>query len=182
MPGGDPRTASIVRINAGARTGSAVYVRPDLVLTTAALVAGSAVVEIATADGTRVLGLVARTDQARNLALVQVARPGPPVAVYDGPAGRGRRFGRGDRTDRGRRRPGDARPIPRRRAVPGPTGATSVDLAKVDARAPPVQPDGLPWFLGDRVIAVGTGGPRRAGPELALGRTGERNSRLPLRR
>ncbi len=156
-PGADPRTASVVRVNAGARAGSGVYVRSDLVLTTAQLVDGSSVVDIATADGTRVLGLVARADQARNLALVQVARPGPPIAFYDGPPvqpGRaveaialaegagvvltpGRYHGTG--------------------AMPDPIGRASLDLARVDVRAPPVQPEGLPWFLGDRVVGVGTG-------------------------
>jgi hypothetical protein len=154
---GDSRTASVVRIIAGTRAGSAVYVRPDLVLTTAALVAGSAVVEIATADGARVLGLVARADQARNLALVQVARPGPPVAVYDGPrAEAGSPIeaialaeDAGVLVTPGHYRGGGA--------IPGAAGSISVGLAQVEVRAPPVRPEGLPWFLGDRVIAIGTG-------------------------
>jgi hypothetical protein len=151
-PGGDPRVASIVRIIAGTRDGSAVYVRPDLVLTTAALVAGSAVVEIATADGMRVLGLVARADQARNLALVQVAHPGPPAALYDGPPAPGGgqvegialTDGAGVLVTPGRYRAG--------------SGSAAADLAKIEVRAPPAQLEGLPWFLGDQVIAIGAGG------------------------
>ncbi len=154
--GGDPRTASVVRVNAGARAGSGVYVRSDLVLTTAQLVEGSSVVDIATADGARVLGLVARADRARNLALVQVARPGPPVALYDGPpvaAGR----------------PVEAIALAENAGAvltPGryrSAGATSVliggaaGLAQVDVGSPPVESEGLPWFLGDRVVGVGTG-------------------------
>jgi hypothetical protein len=156
-PGGDPRAASVLRVANGGRDGSGVYVRADLVLTTAQLVAGSSVVDVVAADGARVLGLVARTDQARNLALVQVARPGPPVAFYDGP------------------------PVPAGRAVeavalaegagvvltPGryrAAGTSPVALAQVDARPPPVPPEGLPWFLGDRVVGLGTGGAGEGAP------------------
>ena len=39
-PAGDPRSSSIVRLAAGARSGSGIYVRPDLVLTTAQMVDG----------------------------------------------------------------------------------------------------------------------------------------------
>ncbi len=134
-----------------------------MVLTTAELVAGSAVVEIATADGSRVLGLVARADEARNLALVQVSRPGPPVAVYDGPpvAAGGPVEGIALAEDAGVLvTPGHYRGAG---PLPGLTGASSVDLAQVDAQAPPVQLDGLPWFRGDQVIAVGTGGPVEQG-------------------
>jgi S1-C subfamily serine protease len=150
-PGGERRKASVVRVNAGTRAGSGVYIRSDLVLTTAKLVAGSAVVEIATADGTRVLGLVARADRARDLALVQVARPGPPVALYDGPA-----------LPSGR--PVEAIALAEDAGVvlmPGryrAAGSSSTDLVQVDMRTPPVQPEGLPWFLGDRLIGVGAGG------------------------
>jgi hypothetical protein len=166
MPGTDPRVASIVRVDAGARTGSAVYIRSDLVLTTAELVAGSVVVGVATADRTRVLGLVARTDQARNLALVQVARPGPPAAVYDGPPvesggpieGIALAEQAGVVVTPGRYRgPG---------AVPGATGPASAERAQVEVRAPPAQPEALPWFLGDRVIALGTSGPVGSGRSL----------------
>ena len=174
-PGGDPRIASIVRIIAGTRDGSAVYVRPDLVLTTAALVAGSAVVEIATADGMRVLGLVARADQARNLALVQVAHPGPPAALYDGPPAPGGgqvegialTEGAGVLVTPGRYRAG--------------SGSAAADVAKIEVRAPPAQLEGLPWFLGDQVIAIGAGG------GVGQGQGGVRavqasNSRFPVRR
>jgi hypothetical protein len=166
MPGADPRIASIVRVDAGARAGSAVYVRSDLVLTTAELVAGSVVVGVATADRTRVLGLVARADQARNLALVQVARPGPPVAVYDGPPvavggpieGIALAEQAGVVVTPGRYR-GPA-------ATPRVTGSASAERVQVEVQAPPVQPEALPWFLGDRVIALGTGGPVGSGRSL----------------
>jgi S1-C subfamily serine protease len=148
----------VVRINAGTRAGSGVYVRSDLVLTTARLVGGSAVVEVVTADGTRVLALVAQADRARDLALVQVARPGPPVRVYDGPAlqpgGPVEAIGLAE--DDGvvvlaghYRRTG---------AASSAGGSSSADRIELDVRATPVRPEGLPWFVGDRLIGLGTGG------------------------
>ncbi len=81
----DPRTKGVVQIAAGNRTGGGFYIRPDLVLTTAKLVADTSVVDVASADGVSVLGLVARVDPARDLALVQVSRSGSPLDLYDGP-------------------------------------------------------------------------------------------------
>jgi hypothetical protein len=166
IAGADPRVASIVRLDAGARSGSAVYVRSDLVLTTAALVAGSVVVEVTTADRTRVLGLVARADQARNLALVQVARPGPPVALADGPPVEGGGPVEGIALAEGAgvlMTPGRYRGPATAHAT---SGATSLGRAQVEVQAPPVQPDGLPWFRGDRMIAIGAGGPGGSGRSL----------------
>jgi Trypsin-like peptidase domain len=167
-PGADGRPASVVRLNAGTRAGSGVYVRADLVLTTAQLVDGSSVVDVATADGARVLGLVARADRARNLALIQVARPGPPAALYDGPPVQPGRpveaialtEGAGVVLTPGRYRDAGA--------ISGITGGASVDLAQIDVRSPPLQPEGLPWFLGDRVIGVGVGSPE-GGADRPLG-------------
>ncbi len=173
-PGGDPRTASVVRVHAGTRAGSGVYIRSDLVLTTAQLVDGSSVVDVATADGTRVLGLVARADQARDLALIQVARPGPPVALYDGPPVQpGRPLeaivlaeGAGVVLTPGRYRGSGM--------IAGVTGRAPVDLARIDVSSPPLQPEGLPWFLGDRVIGVGVGSPEdEAGASLSAVRARE---------
>ena len=147
---GDPRAAGVVHLAAGDRSGSGVYVRPDLVLTTAQLVGRTSVVDVVTRDGARVLGLVARTDPVHGLALVQVARPGPPVAFYDGPPlAPGLSVeaialaAAGDATvTPGRLR--DADP-----AVPG--------RAYIDAAAAPARAQATPWFLGDRVIALVAG-------------------------
>ncbi len=155
--GPDPRVASVVRVGAGARSGGGVYVRADLVLTTAQLVDRSSVVDIATADGARVLGLVARADPARNLALVQVAHPGPPVAFYEGPPlppgqpveAIALAEGAGVILIPGRYR--------NAHAGSGVAGPGSAQLAQVEVRAPPARPEGLPWFLGDRVVGVGSG-------------------------
>ena len=94
-----------------------------------------------------VLGLVARSDPLRNLALVQVGRPGPPVAFYDG-----------------RRRPPAVRS--RRVALAGRRTAASGHLGRYRARRPdlptslahmeaptlPDPPEAPPWFLGDGLI------------------------------
>jgi hypothetical protein len=148
---GDPRAAGVVHLAAGGRSGSGVYVRPDLVLTIAQLVDRTSVVDVVTRDGTRVLGLVARTDPIRGLALVQVARPGPPVAFYDGPP------------------PEPGRPVEAIALAAG--GAATVTpgrlrgadpafagRAYIDAPAAPAQAQATAWFLGDRVIALVTGG------------------------
>ena len=158
-PGPDPRAASVVRVGSGRRGGGGVYVRSDLVLTTARLVDGSSVVDVATADGTQVLGLVARADRARNLALVQVAHPGPPVAFYDGPPLQPGQpveaialaEGAGVVLTPGR--------YQNAHAVAGVAGPAPAGLAKVEVGVPPVRPEGLPWFLGDHVVGVGSGDP-----------------------
>jgi Trypsin-like peptidase domain len=148
---GDPRAAGVVQLAAGERSGGGVYVRPDLILTTAQLVDRTSVVDVVTSDGARVLGLVARTDPLRGLALVQVARPGPPVAFYDGPP----------------LAPG--RPLEAIALADGSGGATVMPgrllgtdpafagRAHIDAQAAPAQAQATPWFLGDRVIALVAG-------------------------
>jgi hypothetical protein len=147
---GDPRAAGVVHLTAGGRSGSGIYVRPDLVLTTAQLVERTSVVDVVTRDGARVLGLVARSDLIRGLALVQVARAGPPVTFYDGPP----------------LEPG--RPLEAIALAGG--GAATVTPARlreidpafgrayIDSPAAPVQAQATPWFLGDRVVALVAGG------------------------
>jgi Trypsin-like peptidase domain len=86
----DPRAASVVRIEAdrgAARVpGTGFYVRRDFVLTALDVVQGASVVDVTTADGATVPALVANIDSARNLALVQVPRPGPALTLYQGAA------------------------------------------------------------------------------------------------
>jgi hypothetical protein len=50
--------------------------------------------------------------------------------------------------------------------MPGATGSASAERAQVEVQAPPVQPEALPWFLGTRVIALGTSGPVGSGRSL----------------
>jgi hypothetical protein len=86
----DPRAVSVVRIEAGRGAdgvpGTGFYVRKDLVLTALDVVQGASVVDVTTADGATVPALVANIDRARNLALVQVPRPGSALTLYQGPA------------------------------------------------------------------------------------------------
>jgi hypothetical protein len=79
-----PPAASVVAIRAGGTAGHGFYVREDLVLTTYRLVGATSVVDVTTADGATVPALVAAVDAARDLALLQVPRPGPALALYEG--------------------------------------------------------------------------------------------------
>jgi Trypsin-like peptidase domain len=79
-----PPDASVVAIRAGSSAGNGFYVREDLVLTTHELVGAVSVVDVTTADGATVPALVAAVDPVRNLALLQVPRPGPVIALYRG--------------------------------------------------------------------------------------------------
>jgi S1-C subfamily serine protease len=164
---GEARAAGVVGILADAGAGSGVYVRDDLVLTTATLVARASVVEVVAADGAHVLGLVARTDRGRNLALVQVAKPGPPVALHDGPplaAGRPiealLQHGAGRTTLASGRYLGA-----------GPALAAFTGVVYIDAPALQDQPEATPWFLGDALVALGSGAAagREDGPLGAIG-------------
>jgi S1-C subfamily serine protease len=145
---GDPRAAGVVHLTAGGRSGSGIYVRPDLVLTTARLVERTSVVDVVTRDGARVLGLVARSDLIRGLALVQVARTGPPVTFYDGPP-----------LEPGR--PLEAIALAGGGATVTPARLRETDpafgRAYIDSPAAPVQAQATPWFLGDRVVALVAG-------------------------
>jgi len=82
----DRRAASVVAIHAGKAAGHGFYVREDLVLTTYQLVRATSVVDVTTADGATVPALVAAVDARRDLALLQVPRPGPAATLYDGTA------------------------------------------------------------------------------------------------
>ena len=140
----------MVRLAAGERSGSGVYVRPDLVLTTAQLVDRTSVVDVITRDGARVLGLVARSDLIRGLALVQVARPGPPVTFYDGtPLEPGRPVEAITLAGAG-----TATVTPGRLRGADPVFA---GLAYIDAPAASAHAQATPWFLGDQVIALVAG-------------------------
>ncbi|HSA80508.1 MAG TPA: trypsin-like peptidase domain-containing protein [Geminicoccaceae bacterium] len=147
---GDPRAAGVVQLTAGERSGSGVYVRSDLILTTAQLVDRTSVVDVVTSDGARVLGLVARTDPLRGLALVQVARAGPPVTFYDGPP-----LVPGRPLEAIALAAGGAATV-----MPGQWRGTDpafAGRAYIDTSAAPAQAQATPWFLGDRVIALVAG-------------------------
>jgi Trypsin-like peptidase domain len=157
-PAGDPRGAGVVRLAAGTRSGSGIYVRPDLVLTTAQMVDGASVVDVLTADGARVLGLVARADPVRDLALVQVARPGRPVMLHDGPplsSGQpleALALGPDTRTNllQGRYEGG---------STPGIAGPGFTGLVSIEAPAAPADALAMPWFAGDALIGLAAGAP-----------------------
>jgi Trypsin-like peptidase domain len=80
----EPQAPSVVLIRAGRAAGSGFYVRENLVLTTYQLVRAISVADITTADGATVPALVAAVDPSRDLALLQMPRPGPPAALYEG--------------------------------------------------------------------------------------------------
>lgn len=83
-PDGDLRSASVVRVAAGGRTGTGFYVRPDLVLTTQRLAGDAMLIDLTTAAGDKVAGLLAASDPGRGLALVQIPKPGLPVTLGAG--------------------------------------------------------------------------------------------------
>ena len=151
----DFRVASVVHLAASTRSGSGVYVRPDMVLTSAQLVDGSSVIDVVTSDGARVLGLVARADPGRDLALVQVQRPGPPVTFYDGPPLAPGRPVEGLALAGS----GGATLIPGQLqgSAPSLAAPTSADVAYVAAPTAPADPLAMPWFLGDAVIGIVAG-------------------------
>jgi S1-C subfamily serine protease len=169
-PAGDPRSSSIVRLAAGARSGSGIYVRPDLVLTTAQMVEGASVVDVMGADGARVLGLVARADPVRDLALVQVARPGRPVMLHDGPPlapgqpveALALGADSGPNLSRGRYEGSSA---------PGVAGPGLTALVSIDGPAAPAERLAMPWFAGDALIGLAGGAPFE-NPEGSIGVVG----------
>jgi hypothetical protein len=79
----DPRVASVVRLDAGGRRGSGIYVTPRLVVTTTDLVERTSVVDVTSSDGEAALGLVVHTDADRGLAVVHVPRAGRPALLSD---------------------------------------------------------------------------------------------------
>jgi hypothetical protein len=80
----EPQAASVVVIRAGRAAGNGFYVREDLVLTTYQLVRAISVADVTTADGATVPALVAAVDPGRDLALLQMPRPGPVATLYEG--------------------------------------------------------------------------------------------------
>lgn len=164
-PSADPRAASVVRIDATRGSGGGFYVGPDLVLTTARLVDGSSVVDVATADGTTTLGLVARADPVRDLALVHVPRPGVPVTLYTGGSLSGRAAQAIALTTGnavavvavhgGRAEPASSRPV---------YGAP----VRVELGAPIAEHEGVPLFQGDRVIGMIAGNGATSGATSLL--------------
>ncbi|MCE3249453.1 MAG: hypothetical protein K0R41_3278 [Geminicoccaceae bacterium] len=139
-PAGDPRSSSIVRLAAGARSGSGIYVRPDLVLTTAQMVEGASVVDVMTAD------------------LVQVARPGRPVMLHDGPPlapgqpveALALGADSGTNLSQGRYEGSSA---------PGVAGPGFTGLVSMHGPAAPVERLAMPWFAGDALIGLAGGAP-----------------------
>jgi hypothetical protein len=87
----DPRVASLVRLDAGRRSGNGFYVEPRLVVTAADVVGTASVIDVTTSDGEAVLGLVVLTDPIRNLAVVHVPRAGQPMPVAEAAMGPSRR-------------------------------------------------------------------------------------------
>jgi hypothetical protein len=81
---GDPRSASVVAIFSDERRGSGFYVHPNFVLTALSLVEDAILIDIRTADGTAVPGLLALSDASLDLALVHVPKPGVPAALAEG--------------------------------------------------------------------------------------------------
>lgn len=86
----------VVAIAVGRQAGSGFYVHPHFVLTALPLLAGRRLVDVTTADGETVPGLLALADAERGLALVHVPRPGLPLtlsaatpAITGTPAGSG---------------------------------------------------------------------------------------------
>ena len=168
---GASRADSVVRILADRRAGSGVYVRHDLVLTTATVVEGASVADVVTADGGRVLGLVAQSDALRNLALVQVGRPGAPVRPHDGPPpAAGRAVEALVRNAAGALERATGRYLGSGPAL-GLAVPAFADLTYVEAPTLPDPSEATPWFLGDELLALGTGaGADRAGaPQGAIG-------------
>jgi hypothetical protein len=82
----DPRVASVVRLDAGSRRGSGIYVTPRLVVTTTDLVERTSVVDVTSSNGEAALGLVVHTDTDRGLAVVHVPRAGRPALLSDAAA------------------------------------------------------------------------------------------------
>jgi hypothetical protein len=85
----DPRVASVVRLDAGSRRGSGIYVTPQLVVTTTDLVERTSGLDVTTSDGETGLGLVVHTDADRGLAVVHVPRAGRPALLSDAASGSG---------------------------------------------------------------------------------------------
>jgi hypothetical protein len=75
--------SSLVLVEGAGGIAAGFHLAPDRVVTAAGALGTSSVADVRTADGTRVAALVmARSD---GVALLQVPRPGPPMALAPGP-------------------------------------------------------------------------------------------------
>jgi hypothetical protein len=118
----------------------------------------------------RVLGLIARADPVRDLALVQVARPGRPVMLHDGPPlapgqpveALALGADSGTNLSRGRYEGSSA---------PGVAGPGLTALVSIDGPAAPAERLAMPWFAGDALIGLAGGAPFE-NPEGSIGVVG----------
>jgi S1-C subfamily serine protease len=76
--------ASVVGVNLGKRAGSGFYVAPHTVLTSARLLGRASVIDVTTAEGAIVPGLISHVDRARDLALIQVPKEGVALGLHAG--------------------------------------------------------------------------------------------------
>jgi S1-C subfamily serine protease len=154
----DPRVASVVRLDAGSRRGSGVYVAPRLVVTTTDLVEHTSVIDVTTSDGEAALGLVVHTDAERGLAVVHVPRAGRPALLSDAPAsGSGEMVEVLELVERGQARLSRA-VLQRGNGAGGGVPALQLELDGAAATS-----TGAPVFLNDRAIALV--GAREGAPE-----------------
>ena len=79
-----PEAASVVGVNLGERAGSGFYVAPHTVLTSARLLGRASVIDVTTAEGAIVPGLINHVDRARDLALIQVPKQGTGLRLHAG--------------------------------------------------------------------------------------------------
>jgi S1-C subfamily serine protease len=80
-----PEAAGVVGVNLGEQAGSGFYVAPYTVLTSARLLGHASVIDVTTAEGTIVPGLISHVDRARDLALIQVPKQGTALRLHGGP-------------------------------------------------------------------------------------------------
>jgi S1-C subfamily serine protease len=152
----DPRVASVVRLDAGSRRGSGVYVAPRLVVTTTDLVEHTSVIDVTTSDGEAALGLVVHTDAERGLAVVHVPRAGRPALLSDAHAsGSGQMVEVLELVERGQARLS--------RAVLQRGNSEGVPALQLELDGAAATSTGAPVFLNDRAIALV--GAREGAPE-----------------
>ena len=154
----DPRVASVVRLDAGSRRGSGVYVAPRLVVTTTDLVEHTSVIDVTTSDGEAALGLVVHTDAERGLAVVHVPRAGRPALLSDAPAsGSGQMVEVLELVERGQAR------LSRAVLQRGNSAGEGVPALQLELDGAAATSTGAPVFLNDRAIALV--GAREGAPE-----------------
>ena len=79
-----PEALSVVGVNLGNGAGSGFYVAPHTVLTSARLLGRASVIDVRTAEGAIVPGLISHVDRARDLALIQVPKQGVVLRLHAG--------------------------------------------------------------------------------------------------